>query len=381
MPKSRVAVIGCDSYDEAEVSAAVQKGIELIGGITSFVKAGEKIVIKPNVLIGSNPEKCVCTHPVVFKAVAEVLKNANTTLSYGDSSGFGGAGVNMRMGGFKQVADELSITPADFARGKTVTHSEALLNKSFVIANGVLEADGLVSISKLKTHGLTRMTGAIKNQFGCIPGFRKGQFHIKIADPFDFAAMLVDINTLIKPRLYVMDGVMAMEGNGPRNGNPRKIGVLLFSSDPIALDAVACKIIHLDPAHVPTSEPGELAGLGTYHFDEIDIVGDDAERFVVKDFDVVRKPPVHAASGGKRIFLRNRFCPRPVIDESVCTRCGICVKHCPTKPKAVDWQDGDETHAPVYNYDNCIRCYCCQELCPEGAITVKENLLGKLIFR
>jgi len=170
MTKSRVALIKCDTYDDTQVNEAVREGINLLGGIDKFVKKGERIVVKPNVLIGSKPERCVCTHPAVFKAVSTVLKEADVILSYGDSYGFGRCLTNMRRGGFKQVADELDIKIADFDKGKPVTHKSALLNTNFVIANGVLESDGLVSLSKLKTHGLTRITGAVKNQFGCIPG-------------------------------------------------------------------------------------------------------------------------------------------------------------------------------------------------------------------
>ena len=381
MKKSTVALVACDTYDDGEVYAAVKRGLDLVGGLSRFVKPGEKIVLKPNVLIGASPGRCVCTHPSVFRAVGKILLEAGAVVTCGDSPGFGGCSVNMRLAGLKRVADELGITLADFARGRVVKHKEALLNRRFVIANGVLDTDGLVSLPKLKTHGLTRMTGAIKNQFGCIPGFLKGQQHARTPDPYDFATMLVDLNTLIKPRLYIMDAVMAMEGNGPRSGNPRKLGVLLFSGDPIALDAVACKIIDLDPALVPTSEPGEKSGLGTYHYENIEIVGENAEDYICRDFDVVRKPPVPAAGGRVSRFIKNRTSPRPVIDEKLCTSCGICVRHCPVTPKAVDWVGGDESRPPVHNYSRCIRCFCCQEMCPEGAVSVKEPLLGKIFFR
>ncbi|MFC2014773.1 DUF362 domain-containing protein [Chloroflexota bacterium] len=381
MTKSKVALIKCDTYDNKLVNNAVREGINLLGGIDKFVNKGEKIVIKPNVLIGSKPEKCICTHPAVFRAVSIVLKEADVILSYGDSSGFGRCLTNMKMGGFKSVADELGIIIADFDKGKPVIHREALLNTSFFVANGVLESDGLVSVSKLKTHGLTRFTGAVKNQFGCIPGIRKGQLHIHMADPYDFATMLVDLNTFIKPRLYIMDGIMAMEGNGPRNGNPKKLGVLLFSDDPIALDAVACKIIHLNPSDVPTSQPGEKAGLGTYHLQNIEILGNNIESFVDENFDVVRKPPIPTSSGRVRTFLRNQLSPKPVIDVMICNNCGTCVKQCPVNPKAVNWFGEDKSRPPTHKYDRCIRCYCCQELCPEEAINVKETILSRVIFR
>ncbi|MFC1909247.1 DUF362 domain-containing protein [Chloroflexota bacterium] len=381
MNKSKVSLVKCDTYEDEQVYRAVEAGIGLLGGISLFIKPGEKIVIKPNVLWGSAPEKCVTTHPSVFRAVGELMMKAGAIVSCGDSSGFGKCESNMKRADLKPVADELGIAIADFDNGKAVSHQEALLNKRFVIANGVLESDGLVSLPKLKTHGLTRFTGAVKNQFGCIPGILKGQHHVKMPDPYDFATMLVDLNTLLRPRLYIMDGIMAMEGNGPRSGNPRKLGVLLFSSDPIALDSVACKIIDLDPEFVPTSKAGEQAGLGTYHYENIEVVGDRVESFIDMDFDVVRNPPVAFAGGCIREFIKNQICPRPVIDNSRCTNCGICVQMCPVNPKAVNWYAGDVHSPPAYKYSRCIRCYCCQEICPEGAVTVRNTPLGKLLFR
>jgi len=380
MNKSKVAIIGCDVYDEEQVYEAVRTGIDLVGGISSFVNPGERIVLKPNVLLGADPRRCISTHPSVLKAVGRKLQEAAAIALYGDSPGFGGCRINMRRARLKATADELGISMADFERGRVVTHTRALLNRKFVVANGVLDSDGMISLSKLKTHGLTRFTGAIKNQFGCVPGMQKSQFHMKLADPYDFATMLVDLTTLIMPRLYIMDGIMAMEGNGPRSGKPKKLSVLLISTDPVALDAVACRIIDLSPEFVPTSAPGEKSGLGTYHRENIEVVGDNVQSFVVEDFDVVRKPPVSVKSGIIRTFLKNQICPRPVIDEALCTSCGTCVKVCSVDPKAVNWHPGDESRPPTLNYNRCIRCFCCHELCPEGAITIRDTLLGRIFF-
>ncbi len=238
---------------------AMKAGLGLLGGIGAFVKPGEKIVLKPNVLIGASPERCVCTHPAILSAAGKILLEAGAKVTWGDSPAVGGA-VNMNLSGLKKAADDIGIELADFSHGRAVMHSAALLSHRLVIADAVLDADGVISLPKLKTHGLTRFTGAVKNQFGCVPGLLKNQQHARMPDVLNFAAMLVDINTLVRPRLYIMDAVMAMEGNGPRSGRPRKLGLLLISSDPIALDAVACKLIDLDPAFVPTSAPGENRG-------------------------------------------------------------------------------------------------------------------------
>jgi uncharacterized protein (DUF362 family)/NAD-dependent dihydropyrimidine dehydrogenase PreA subunit len=381
MTKSKVALIRCNEYDNELVYNAVKKGMDLLGGIAAFVKPGEKIVMKPNVLLGMDPVKNVTTHPSVFRAVGRLLQDAGAVISYGDSPSIGTCESNMRRSGLKQIGDEMGFSIADFDHGREVVHKNALLNKKFVFANAVLEADGVISLPKLKTHGLVRYTGAIKNQFGCIPGMLKGQFHVKMGDPYNFATMLVDINTFIKPRLFIMDGIMAMEGNGPRNGRSRALNVLLCSSDPVALDAIACKIINLSPEFVPTFRPGEKSGLGTYNYQSIEIPGDDIESFITPDFDVVRKPPVRTGSGPMTVFLKNRLTPRPVIDVSKCTACGTCVNMCPVGPAALDWMRHEAGKRPKHNYNNCIRCYCCQEVCPAGAITVRSPLLNGLIFK
>jgi len=353
--------------------------LDLLGGASLFVSPGEKIVLKPNVLLGSNPATCVTTHPAVFKAAGMLMQESGASVFYGDSSSIGKCEGNCRRSGLKQVADKMGFTIADFDSGRTVSHPDALLIKSLLIAKGALDCDGLVSLPKFKTHGLMRFTGAVKNQFGCIPGMAKGQYHVKLADPYDFAAMLVDINTCIKPRLFIMDGIQAMEGNGPRSGKVRNMRVLILSSDPIALDATACRMINLAPAAVPTSLAGEQAGLGTYHAENIEIVGERLESFYTPGFDVDRTPPLHCSSNRLLSFVKNQICEKPVIDKTKCTVCGTCVHMCPVDPKAVDWHTGDKKKPPAYKYDRCIRCFCCQETCPEGAISIKTTPLNRVL--
>jgi uncharacterized protein (DUF362 family)/Pyruvate/2-oxoacid:ferredoxin oxidoreductase delta subunit len=379
--KSKVALVKCLSYDMDEVLRAIRTGLDLLGGISTFFKPGERIVLKPNVLIGTSPDNGVTTHTSVFRTVASLFKEAGTRIHYGDSPAFGKCEGNLKRAGLKQVGDELGLELADFDSGREVSHKNALLVKKFTIANGALDCDGLVSLPRLKTHGFMLFTGAVKNQFGCIPGLLKSQYHVKLPDPYDFATMLVDLNTLIKPRLYILDGITAMEGNGPRSGKPKQLNVLLFSGDPVALDATACRIINLNPVAVPTSWAGEAAGLGTYHAENIELVGGDIDTFFDPSFEVNRTRPAHSAGGSFSTFLKNRITQRPVIDKSRCDLCGICVKMCPVQPKAVDWYKDDKSQPPRHNFDRCIRCYCCQETCPTGAILIETPLLGRLYLR
>ena len=379
--RSKVALVKCETYDNDAVLKAVRAGLDLLGGVSAFVKPRDRIVLKPNVLIGTSPDNGVTTHTAVFRAAASLFKEAGAAVSYGDSPAFGRCKPNMKRAGLKQVGDELELKLAAFDSGKSVGHKDALLVKKFVIANGVLESDGLVSLPRLKTHGLVRLTGAVKNQFGCVPGLLKSQYHVQLPDPYDFATMLVDLNTLIKPRLYIMDGIMAMEGNGPRSGKLKRLNVLLLSSDPIALDATACRIIDLNPEIVPTSKPGEKAGLGTYHVENIEVLGEAIESFLSPGFEVNRAPIMPVSGGRFRNFIKNRITQRPVIDKAKCTSCGICVKMCPAEPKAVDWYQGDESKPPRHDHNRCIRCYCCQETCPEGAIFIDSPFLARVFSR
>ena len=376
---AQVVLIGCYSYDPAEVRAAVRRGLDLIGGASRFANRGQKVLLKPNLLVGEAPEKCVNTHHAVFRAVAELFIETGAIVSYGDSPAFGSTSFAAKRCGIQDAAHDLNIPEADFKTGVEVFYEKGVQNKKFTVAKAVTDSDVIVSLPKLKTHAFEKFTGAIKNQFGCVPGVRKGEYHIKLPDAEQFARMLVDLNGLVGPALYIMDGIMAMEGNGPRGGKPRKMNLLLFSTDPVALDATVCRLLGLDPEYVPTITAGVAAGSGTHAASSIELLGDDATRFRASDFDINRAPMAVYRTRGIMRFVNNRLVPRPIINEDVCSSCGVCVNMCPTQPKSVDWPGKERTGPPTHNYKTCIRCYCCQEVCPEGAITLKAPLVRKLL--
>ncbi len=376
---SKVALVYCDSYDEEKVYDAVKKGIDLIGGLEGLFKEDEKVLLKPNMLAADPPEKASVTHPAVFEAVAKVLSELSLNLSYGDSPAFHKPLTAAKKIGIHDKAQKLGIELADFENGQDVFFEEGLISRKFFIANGVVEADSLVSIPKLKTHGFARMTGSVKNQFGCIPGKLKGEMHVKLPGGIEFSKMLVDLNYCVKPKLYVMDGIVAMEGNGPRSGDPKSMNVLVLSRDPIALDATICRMMNLNPEFVETIKAGYEVGMGTYLEDEIEVLGEPLDRFVHHDYDVVRRPIEKASDSGLRSVVNQLFVSKPYIINQKCIKCGVCVNMCPVPEKAVNWKNGDKSQVPVYDYSKCIRCYCCQELCPQSAIEIKTPTLRKLI--
>jgi len=371
----RVVALKCDSYDR--IKEVVKTGIDLLGGVEEFIQPNETIVLKPNLLLGDKPEHGTTTRPEMFRAVAELIYSAGAALQYGDSPGFGSTQMASRGSGLAAIAEELGVGLADFTTGVDVSNPEGNLIKSFNLAKGVLDADGVINLPKFKTHALTRLTGAVKNLFGCLPGVQKAGFHARLVDEFKFSEMLVDLAELVGPRLHIMDGVIGMEGNGPRNGTTRQVGVVLISASPHALDYVVARIMSLDPKLVPTLNVAISRGL--LNPEEIVILGDSLEDMVLPDYQVNRS---RASTTGKpgiwKTLVKNWITPRPVIALASCTHCGRCVQVCPADPKALGFDLGKQS-PPQYDYNRCIRCYCCQEMCPEEAITVEKPALGKLL--
>lgn len=390
MKKSRVVLLRCESYDDDAVFKTVRRGLELLGGLESFIHIDERVLLKVNNLASSKPEEAVTTHPAVFRAVGKLFKELGyRKLSYGDSPGFEKPAASLGKSGYTRIAEELDIPLGDFDTGRRIDFPEGREWKSFDIATAVLQSDALVSLSKMKTHALARITGAVKNQFGCVYGLNKAAFHVNLPSGTQFSRMLVDLNRLLKPRLYIMDGIVAMEGNGPRGGVPRPMNCLLFSTDPVALDATFSRLINLDPSYVATNFYGEEYGLGTYRSENIELLGDPIESFIAYDFDVVRKPLHFKSDNGNEVlvpqaartlgsYVTQRWAPRPRIVDENCIKCGICVDACPVEGKALQFIKPGRKAPPEYNYSKCIRCFCCQEMCPQKAIEVETPLIYRL---
>jgi uncharacterized protein (DUF362 family)/ferredoxin len=380
--KSKVAIVRCGSYEIEEVFRAVETGISLLGGWKEFFSPGEKILLKPNMLFGKAPDKQATTHPAVFEAVVRSLSVYNNHLTYGDSPGFGRPEKVAETTGISEAAARFKVPLADFETGETVSFPDGAKSKRFDLARGVLEAEAILSLPKMKSHQLTRITGAVKNQLGCVYGFNKAGFHAKFPDAVDFSQMLVDLNRLLKPRFFIMDGITAMEGNGPASGDPVPMGVLILSNDPVAVDATFCRMISMPTKYVPTVTFGEEAGLGNADEGNIEYLGVSWSEVAKPDFNVLRRPVQNESIRLGVIMprLKGVLIRRPVIDPKLCIKCGICVDACPVEGKALDFKGGNRSKPPVYNYRKCIRCYCCQEMCPKMAITVKTPLAGRLLL-
>ncbi len=389
--KSSVALVSCPDYAPDRVEAAVEEGLALLGQNILPELAGRNVLLKPNFLRHASAERAITTHPAVFRGVARALqKRGCTHIFYGDSPGNPVTDTPARVAeacGIAQAAGELGISQADFEHGRETEFPRGHTCRRFVLCPGAADAELIINLPKMKTHALQRVTGAVKNLYGCVYGLEKGLGHARYSDAASFAGMLADLHLLLKPRLHIMDGIVAMEGNGPAAGKPVKMGVLLFSADPAALDSVMCALMNLDPALVPTSRACEAAGVGRWKPEEIRVLtplgemtpGEAAERWGKKDFDVCRDP-IQPDRGGTGRRLLRMIQKKPYIRRELCVGCGVCVQSCPVPGKALV-PGSRPGQPPHYRYDRCIRCYCCQEMCPREAIAVRTPWVARLLLR
>ncbi len=380
--RSKVVLIPCDTYEEEAVYQALKAGIGLIGGLESLIRPEEKVMLKPNLVRKAKLSRPVVTHPAVMGAVARLLKEAGVkNVKAGDSCGVGMATAAAAAVGMDTILGKYGAELVDFTGMGAVPYENGVQAKSFFLSREILESDVIINVCKMKTHALERVTGAVKNMYGCIHGLHKAKGHTLYPSADSFARMLVDLNQFLKPRFYIMDGIVAMEGNGPTSGDPVHMNVLLVSEDAVALDSVFCRLVNLKPELVPTNYHGEKMGLGVWQEEKIELVlpeggkpreismDEAAERWGKSDFRVDRRR-IKSGNWVRMGRFFNVFQKKPYVDGEKCVKCGVCVESCPVEGKAVTFKNGRKS-PPVYDYKKCIRCFCCQEMCPHKAIKVK----------
>lgn len=366
MPK--VAFARCPDYDQANVYASVKKTVELLGGMHEFVKPGNKVLLKPNLLSPRPPEDAVDTHPEVVRAVARLIKEAGGVPIIGDSpGGFGNnADQVFEASGMREMADAEGIELVKFKNSKFVN--------GIPVSRYIFDCDCVISIPKFKTHCLTLITAGIKNMFGAITGLYKAECHSRSPREEEFAKIIAQIYSITQPDLTIIDSVVAMENDGPSSGTPRKMDLVIASRDAVAVDSCLAKLIGLEPLDVLVTKEAHLLSLGEVDIAKMELVGDDFNSFTAHDFKLPQTLPLkfipRGIAGGIGQFVRFK----PYIDQALCRRCNLCKLSCP-----VDAIASDEDYCKI-NYTTCVRCLCCHEVCPYKAIKIKRNILTKLIW-
>lgn len=364
-----VSVTKCGDY--GEVKKCLKKVLEPLGGLKAFVSKGDKILLKPNLLTDSKPEKAVTTHPALVRAVCEQLVELGCEVWVGDSSGgYGGVtGRALKNSGVKKVCDDLNVRLINFDDcEKQKIASESRLLRNLKVAKPVLEADAIISLPKLKTHLLTTYTGGVKNSLGCLVGGDKPALHRRAPDAHTFSKALLDVYEALTPKLVIMDAVTGMEGDGPQNGDKKTVGLLLASPNGVALDMVACKTIGFPPMSVPTNEQGVKRGISP-PLKEVKVTGwHDSMRVQFEGPGTWLKGSVLKIFG--KLLRKTR--PQPRVTNE-CVLCKRCIESCPEE--AITERGGKA----VILEDKCIKCYCCHELCPANAIKLEKSLFRRFL--
>ncbi len=367
--RATVALERCERYEPVLVQKALGRALASLGGIEKFVRPSGTVLVKPNLLMAQGPDSGVVTHPEVVRAAVRVLKGIGCRVLVGDSPSVWGKHIERvdqvyQISGIKRVCEEEGA--------ELVVFEKRRWHGRFPLTVWLDECDALLNLPKFKTHGLTTLTAAVKNLFGLVPGTYKTELHKHHYRGEDFSRSLVDLFDAVRPALTIVDGIVALEGDGPgSSGTPRTTGLIVAGSDCVAVDAVLARIMGLAPEAVATTREAAARGLGCAREEEIAILGERLATVCGKPFKLpatslkqnLPKPVVDL------IFKFLRFYPYCLTQR--CVRCGACVKACPEKVITM------QARGLHFEYNRCIACFCCQEVCPQAAIKVKKSFLAR----
>lgn len=372
-----VSIVRCADYGEETCERALREVLVPFGGL-DWVRPGMRVVIKANLVSAMKPEKAATTHPALLAALTRMLRERGANVVIGDSPGgtFAAPHLNAvyRVCGLSEAEAAGAELNRDFSQ-KEAALPEAHTAKHITYTGYLDGADAIISFCKLKSHGMLSLSAATKNLFGAIPGIIKPEYHYRYPDPMDFADMLIDLNEFFLPKLYLVDAVQTMEGNGPTAGTPKYMGALLAGKNPHKIDLLCAKLIGLEAKNVPTLRAAQERGLTPASAEELEISG-DAEEFVCKDFVTVQKGTGtdFGAQKGKLLgaAAKTVLRARPKLKRSRCVGCGVCRDTCPAHAIVI------EKGKAKIDRRACIRCFCCQEFCPKGAMRVHRTWVARI---
>ena len=382
--EDKVSVVPMTEYTLSEARRALEEALAPIGGL-DFVKSGECVVIKANLVSAMKPEESATTHPTLLCALCDMLAERGARVIVGDSPGglYNAAFVGRvyTVSGVREVERHGAVLNDDFSQSEATFEDAAVLH-SFSYTTYLDKADHIINFCKLKSHGMMGMSCAAKNMFGAIPGIIKPEYHFRFPEYDQFANMIVDLDEYFHPVLSIADAVVGMEGNGPTAGTPRAIGCIIASHSPHALDMIAARILGFDRSELPMLEAAYKRDMIPESADMIDVVG-DVGAFTLSDFERVIERRSLKFSGDGKSGIKKLFSgvasailtTRPKLNESMCVGCGICRDICPAKAIVI------KNKKAKIDRKECIRCFCCQEFCPKSAMKVYRTPIAKLFHK
>jgi uncharacterized protein (DUF362 family)/Pyruvate/2-oxoacid:ferredoxin oxidoreductase delta subunit len=368
----RVWFSRCGGYAPEELLRQVEEAFDALG-VWEELKPGMQVVIKPNLVMSSKPDAAIATHPALVAAVGKCVQKAGADVIIAESPGGPYTPAAMkavfRGCGYTDMAKECGFTLYTECKSREVSLPGAVRCRQLSVVEPFLTRDYLIDLAKLKTHSMVGFSGAVKNLFGAVPGLQKPELHCRFPEKQPFSEMLVDLCDFLKPDLCFLDGILAMEGNGPTGGSPRKVGVLGASKSPYALDVCGAALIGLEPESVLMLKEAHRRGLGPIAPEECELLKEKVEALAQPDFvkakasstDFLDRLPKFLRPAAKKLTT-----PTPKIRKKQCVGCGKCAESCPQHTIAI--RDGKA----VIDYKQCIRCFCCHEMCPKHVIDIRR---------
>lgn len=355
---SKVSILRCENYDPEKLYTALKQAIDLIGGIEKFVNPKQKVLIKPNLLKAAHPDQAVTTHPEFVRAVIRLVKKVSCQIFVGDSPG----GLTK----IETIYEQCGITQVAHQERIELVKFDRVVNIGDIpFAKVKDEVDVIISLPKFKTHNLTMITAAVKNMFGLVAGLHKVHCHKNAPNFKVFSKEIARIFGLIKPGLNIVDSIVAMEGDGPAQGEPYNLGLIVASSDAVAVDAVLSKIVGIKPQQVTSTEEAYRLGLGQVDLEKVEVFGESLEEVSVDDFIL---PKIFFLYRMPNFITRTiaKFVPLMLkIDRLKCNNCMICKNICPQG--AIQEID----RKLRVDFGRCILCLCCSEICPNNAVCLR----------
>lgn len=375
--RNRVWLAECPDYGQS-LEEKIEKAFDALQ-VWDKIRPGMRVVLKPNLVMSSKPEQAIITHPAFTAAVGKCVQKAGGRVVIAESPGGPYTPAAMkamfRATGYRDMAEACGFTLYTDCKSREVTLPQAKRCRELSVVEPFLDRDYLIDLPKLKTHSMVGFSGAVKNLFGTVPGLQKPELHCRFPEREPFSEMLCDLCHFLGPDLSLMDGIWAMEGNGPTGGQRRDLHVIAGSESPWALDVAAASLVGLEPEKIAMLREGHERGYGPLDLSELELVGDPMETLLAPDFlkaeasstDFIDRLPKFLRPAAKKLAT-----PYPRIDKKRCVGCGKCAESCPQH--TISLRDGKA----VIRYQNCIRCFCCHEMCPKHVVQIKRLGLLRL---
>ena len=371
---NEIFLIKQNNYSQSEIDNAILRAFNHFGGIKKFINKNEKVLLKVNLVAGHAPEKRISTDPSIVKSVAKLVLDLGAKPFIADSPGIDNFSRASEKAGFKKIADELNIPCHELDNPVEVPHVEGVNFNKIKISQHVLNADKIINLPKMKTHGQMLLTLGVKNLFGCIPGKLKASWHYNVGlNRVKFASLLLDLNKIIKPSITILDGVIGMHGDGPTSGEPYNYGLIAATTNPLKMDFHLCKMMGANLNDYPLWLAAKEQNLPECNINPQDLEGDFNSDFVFEGVEIPKTKSMRLIPNIP--FLERLMTSKPVHIPEKCIGCGRCQEVCAAHALK------HENKKLFFDYSKCIRCYCCHEMCPVKAIKFHESFLLKLLAK